>query len=91
MNVSYPDKWNGDCVGLWNKQTYSRTRDLPGDALVIAFFMHSYFSAKLQQIRMKFLSQSTANNPPIQTQIDIIISINEIQTKLIILSIAKHD
>ena len=44
-------------------------RDLPGDALVITFFMHGDFSAKLRQIRMQFLLQKTANNAQLQTQI----------------------
>ena len=46
-----------------------RTRDLPGNALVITFFIHSDFSVKLQQIRMQCILQRTANNAKLQTQI----------------------
>ena len=42
-------------------QNYWGTRDLPGEGLVITFFMQGNFCTKLQQ--MLFLSQSTVSNP----------------------------
>ena len=80
VNVSYLDKWNGDCVGLWNKQTYSRTRDLPGDTLVIAFFMHSYFSAKLQQMRIRFLLQRTDNKIHFRLRLQVTYCSDQLET-----------
>ena len=38
----------------------SSIRDLPGDAMIITFFMQDNYSAKLQDIVMLFLSKSTS-------------------------------
>ena len=43
--------------------TCKLSRNLTGDAMVAIFIMQGLFLAKLQEIAVIFLSQSTANSP----------------------------
>ena len=47
--------------------TYCGTRNLPGEALVITFFMQRNFCAKLQQIIILFTKDSQASDPQLPT------------------------
>ena len=69
-------------VGLnyFLEQNILFTRDLPGDTLVIAFFIHGDFSAKLQQILKRFLSQAQPATLNFKLRLQVTCCSNQLKT-----------